>query len=195
MRQNGTILFRSKNLGEHNLAKVGVEGSNPFARSKFPLGNQSVMRRPPQGGLSLFCRGVHMVSTAVRPPWLLGPSLRHSERVKTLSLGRGGVLWLIDRCRDDLCIGRGAGALPERANGNGGETKLLSARCAVASMGQRRSRTGRKSKEPRETPRGIRLRDDEDRHHQSAAAKPGTRQWRRQTCQVSKAPFVHVVPS
>jgi hypothetical protein len=25
---------------EHNLAKVGVEGSNPFARSKFPKGNQ-----------------------------------------------------------------------------------------------------------------------------------------------------------
>ena len=49
---------------EHNLAKVGVEGSNPFARSKFPYGNQSVMRRPPQGGLSLFRSGVHMVSTA-----------------------------------------------------------------------------------------------------------------------------------
>ena len=26
---------------EHNLAKVGVEGSNPFARSKFLQGNQS----------------------------------------------------------------------------------------------------------------------------------------------------------
>src|SRR5580704_13608719 len=26
---------------EHNLAKVGVEGSNPFARSKFLLANQS----------------------------------------------------------------------------------------------------------------------------------------------------------
>jgi hypothetical protein len=25
---------------EHNLAKVGVEGSNPFARSKFPQGNK-----------------------------------------------------------------------------------------------------------------------------------------------------------
>jgi hypothetical protein len=48
---------------EHNLAKVGVEGSNPFARSSFPLGNQSVMRRLPRGGLSLFRSGVHMVST------------------------------------------------------------------------------------------------------------------------------------
>jgi hypothetical protein len=48
---------------DHNLAKVEVEGSNPFARSKFPQGNQSVMRRPPRGGLSLSGGGVHMVST------------------------------------------------------------------------------------------------------------------------------------
>ena len=48
---------------EHNLAKVGVEGSNPFARSKFPQGNQDATRRPPQGGLRRFCYGVHMVST------------------------------------------------------------------------------------------------------------------------------------
>src|SRR5208282_4482701 len=27
---------------EHNLAKVGVEGSNPFARSKFPQGSQAL---------------------------------------------------------------------------------------------------------------------------------------------------------
>ena len=49
---------------EHNLAKVGVEGSNPFARSKFPHGNQSVMTGPPYGGPSLIRGGVHMVSTA-----------------------------------------------------------------------------------------------------------------------------------
>jgi hypothetical protein len=46
-----------------NLAKVGVEGSNPFARSKCHYVNQSVMRRPPRGGLSLVRPGVHMVST------------------------------------------------------------------------------------------------------------------------------------
>ena len=56
-----------KHHESRNLAKVGVEGSNTFARSKFPHGNQSVMRRPPQGGLSRFGRGVHMVSTATRP--------------------------------------------------------------------------------------------------------------------------------
>jgi hypothetical protein len=31
---------------EHNLAKVGVEGSNPFARSNFPSGNQTVKSGP-----------------------------------------------------------------------------------------------------------------------------------------------------
>jgi hypothetical protein len=55
-------------LQDHNLAKVGVEGSNPFARSRFPQGNQSVMRRPPRGGLSRFCDGVHMVSTTTFAP-------------------------------------------------------------------------------------------------------------------------------
>ena len=29
---------------EHNLAKVGVEGSNPFARSNFPLGFQGISK-------------------------------------------------------------------------------------------------------------------------------------------------------
>jgi hypothetical protein len=34
---------------EHNLAKVGVEGSNPFARSRFPK-NQLVMTMAGNGG-------------------------------------------------------------------------------------------------------------------------------------------------
>lgn len=47
--RNKAVRCRSKRRGhgcgcssgvEHNLAKVGVEGSNPFARSKFPRGNQ-----------------------------------------------------------------------------------------------------------------------------------------------------------
>jgi hypothetical protein len=49
---------------DHNLAKVGVEGSNPFARSRFLQGNQGVMKRPLSGGLLLMWPGVHMVSTA-----------------------------------------------------------------------------------------------------------------------------------
>ncbi len=36
---------------EHNLAKVGVEGSNPFARSSH---SNQVLRRLPTGGLSCF---------------------------------------------------------------------------------------------------------------------------------------------
>ncbi len=36
------------------LAKVGVEASNPFARSKFPSNIQSVMRSLQQGGLFAF---------------------------------------------------------------------------------------------------------------------------------------------
>ena len=32
----------SRSSPEHNLAKVGVEGSNPFARSRFSRGNQSI---------------------------------------------------------------------------------------------------------------------------------------------------------
>jgi len=31
------VLSRLSLLGMRNLAKVGVEGSNPFARSKFPI--------------------------------------------------------------------------------------------------------------------------------------------------------------
>ncbi|WP_374788788.1 hypothetical protein, partial [Brucella oryzae] len=31
---------------EHNLAKVGVEGSNPFARSSFLHENQKLKKRP-----------------------------------------------------------------------------------------------------------------------------------------------------
>jgi len=36
-----------------HLAKVEVEGSNPFARSKFSQENQSVVRGLPEGGPAL----------------------------------------------------------------------------------------------------------------------------------------------
>jgi hypothetical protein len=36
---------------EHDLAKVGVEGSNPFARSRIAeLAEISAINQPPQGG-------------------------------------------------------------------------------------------------------------------------------------------------
>jgi hypothetical protein len=34
-----------KNIIDPNLAKVGVEGSNPFARSKSPAENQHLMAK------------------------------------------------------------------------------------------------------------------------------------------------------
>jgi hypothetical protein len=35
---------------EHDLAKVGVEGSNPFARSRIFLAKRSFNDKPPLGG-------------------------------------------------------------------------------------------------------------------------------------------------
>src|SRR5687767_896956 len=48
---------------EHNLAKVGVEGSNPFARSKFLKEIPGVEKRPLSAALPLFLFGVHLRST------------------------------------------------------------------------------------------------------------------------------------
>ncbi len=40
---------------EHDLAKVGVEGSSPFARSRFSsMANHRIIDRPPFGGLVVF---------------------------------------------------------------------------------------------------------------------------------------------
>ena len=40
---------------EHDLAKVGVEGSSPFARSRFSsMANYRIVDRPPLGGLVVF---------------------------------------------------------------------------------------------------------------------------------------------
>jgi hypothetical protein len=40
---------------ELNLAKVGVEGSSPFARSRFSsTANHRIIDRPPFGGLVVF---------------------------------------------------------------------------------------------------------------------------------------------
>jgi hypothetical protein len=40
---------------EHDLAKVGVEGSSPFARSRFSfMANYQITDRPPFGGLVVF---------------------------------------------------------------------------------------------------------------------------------------------
>jgi len=46
-----------------DLAKVGVEGSNPFARSRFSSGNQGAAREPAQGGFFVFGAGQHLVNT------------------------------------------------------------------------------------------------------------------------------------
>ena len=51
---------------EHNLAKVGVEGSNPFARSKFPMYYQQLARQGPFPGNPKLFVGVHMVATNER---------------------------------------------------------------------------------------------------------------------------------
>lgn len=51
--------FRSK----HNLAKVGVEGSNPFACSNFPQGFEGVTNEPPQGGFFVFASVRHLLGT------------------------------------------------------------------------------------------------------------------------------------
>jgi hypothetical protein len=48
---------------EHNLAKVGVEGSNPFARSKISSENQLLATCLPKNASFIFGNGVHMVST------------------------------------------------------------------------------------------------------------------------------------
>ena len=43
-------LERGRSSGvEHNLAKVGVEGSNPFARSRFCKSFEALTKRPPPG--------------------------------------------------------------------------------------------------------------------------------------------------
>ena len=51
---------------EHDLAKVGVEGSNPFARSNFPLmANYRIDDRPPFGGL-VVCGSVRTSRMSLR---------------------------------------------------------------------------------------------------------------------------------
>src|ERR1700739_2734151 len=47
---------------EHNLAKVGVEGSNPFARSRFSQENQEVERGPSRPFLLTWGAAVYRVS-------------------------------------------------------------------------------------------------------------------------------------
>ena len=46
----------------HNLAKVGVEGSNPFARSKFPVAQEMRSSLPP-GWASLVSMDLATVAT------------------------------------------------------------------------------------------------------------------------------------
>jgi hypothetical protein len=47
----------------YNLAKVGVEGSNPFARSRFLQRNQSVMKRAAKAAILVFA-----LDTTQTPP-------------------------------------------------------------------------------------------------------------------------------
>jgi hypothetical protein len=65
-----------------DIAKVGVEGSNPFARSKFPYGNQSVEIGPPRGG------PLHFVLTFPSPK-----KCRHYVSSSAKAGGGLGVLW------------------------------------------------------------------------------------------------------
>ena len=50
---------------EHNLAKVGVEGSNPFARSNNLLCFEELFTKKPSASAGGFCLGVHLGSTQV----------------------------------------------------------------------------------------------------------------------------------
>ena len=51
---------------EHNLAKVGVEGSNPFARSKFFQLVEDIRATARGGPADPSRNGVHMVSTVAK---------------------------------------------------------------------------------------------------------------------------------
>src|SRR5580704_15117875 len=48
---------------EHNLAKVGVGGSNPLARSKLSSANQSLTKRTAKAVFFIFAGGQHPVNT------------------------------------------------------------------------------------------------------------------------------------
>jgi hypothetical protein len=59
-----SLMGRGRSSGvEHNLAKVGVEGSNPFARSRISQENQTLKKHPP-GCFLLTCAMIQcLVST------------------------------------------------------------------------------------------------------------------------------------
>jgi hypothetical protein len=88
---------------EHDLAKVGVEGSNPFARSRFfQIGNES-----PLSQRAFRCLAYHNSRCIYAPPDIRARNhpagrLRHSRsrRIGGCQIAAGGKIFLISRCVD-----------------------------------------------------------------------------------------------
>jgi hypothetical protein len=89
---------------EHDLAKVGVEGSSPFARSRFSqFGNPVDRHRPPLGGLCRFHRGavftaVAFIAPTIRPACSRPSSPGSSRHPRALVRRR---MWMSGRAGND----------------------------------------------------------------------------------------------
>src|ERR1700745_2291156 len=78
---------------EHNLAKVGVEGSNPFARSKLYRKNQYLREGRGTVALRRFRHGVHMMSPPADVDTSPSPCLARLALRDRLAVSRGDSRW------------------------------------------------------------------------------------------------------